>query len=61
MSCHDIVKRMLQMHKSKSPSAVRIPDKILKDDVHFVSKPLALIYNAFLEKAIFPWLGNWPE
>ena len=42
------------LSKTKSPGADRIPVEILKDVVHLVSKPLTLIYNASLEKGIFP-------
>ena len=42
------------LNKSKSPGADRIPVEILKDAAHLVSKPLTLIYNASLEKVIFP-------
>ena len=42
------------LNKSKSPGADRIPVEILKDAVQIVSKPLTLIYNASLEKGIFP-------
>ena len=49
------------LNKSKSPGADKIPVEILKDAVHLVSKPLTLIYNAPLEKGIFPRFGNWPE
>ena len=41
-------------NKTKSPGADRIPVEILKDAVNLVSKPLTLIYNASLEKGIFP-------
>ena len=49
------------LNKSKSPGADRIPVEILKDAVHLVLEPLTLIYNASLEKGIFPRFGNWPE
>ena len=42
------------LNKSKSPGADRTPFKILKDAVHLVSTPLTLIFNASLEKGIFP-------
>ena len=45
--------KALNKSKSKSPDADRIPVKILKDAVHFVSKPLTMIYNASLEKGSF--------
>ena len=32
----------------------RIPVKILKDAINLLSKPLTLIYNASLERGIFP-------
>ena len=42
------------LNNSKSPGADRIPVKLLKDAVSLVSKPLTLIYNASLERGIFP-------
>ena len=42
------------LNNSKSPGTNGILVKILKDAVHLVSKPLTLIYNASLEKGIFP-------
>ena len=42
------------LNNSKAPGADRIPVKILKDAINVVSKPLTLIYNASLEKGIFP-------
>ena len=42
------------LNNSKSPGADRIPVKILKDAINLVSKPLTLIYNASLERGIFP-------
>ena len=42
------------LDNSKSPGADRIPVKILKDAINLVSKPLTLIYNASLERGIFP-------
>ena len=46
------------LDNSKSPGADRIPVKILKDAINLVSKPLTLIYNASLERGIFPGSGN---
>ena len=43
---------------NKSSCADRIPVQIPKDAVHLVSKPLALIYNASLEKVSSFRFGN---
>ncbi len=42
------------LDSSKSPGPDRIPVKILKDAISIVSEPLTLIYNASLEKGVFP-------
>ena len=38
------------LDKYKSPDVDRVPVIALKDAVHLASKPLTLLYNAFLEK-----------
>ena len=42
------------LNKSKTFCADRILVKILKDGVNLASKPLQQVYNASLEKGIFP-------
>ena len=39
---------------NKSPGSASIPVQILKDAVHLVQKPLAQIYNVFLENGTLP-------
>ena len=46
------------LNTSKAPGADRNPVKTLKDAINIVSKPLTLIYNASLERGIFPKSGN---
>ena len=53
-----VERAIIALNKSKSPCTDRIPVEILKDAVHLVSKPLALIHIASLEKIMFPQNGQ---
>ena len=51
----NLVKREINRLKcSKSPGHDQIPVKVIKDAVEIVSKPLAKIFNSFMEEGIFP-------
>ena len=49
-----IKKAVMALKKSKSPGPDKIPTKLLKDAIETICQPLAIVFNASLEKGTFP-------
>ena len=49
-----VKKAVMGSKNSKSPGPDKIPTKLLKYAVEYICQPLAMIFNASLEKGIFP-------
>ena len=49
-----VKKAVMGLKNSKSPGPDKFPTKLLRDAIEYICQPLAMIFNASLEKGIFP-------